>query len=490
MSNTNRVAIGIIKEVTKGVTPPAPAFQALRITGTPNLANTPQVVVSNELAPDRQISDRPLVGQQAGGDIGFEVSPDALDDLWEGGLWSDWINKPDKLNVTADSSITDVGTVADTYAVDAGGASFVAGHLVRASGFVDAPNNQRFRVVSSTAITIVGGALGLTINSAPQAGARLQVVGFEGAADDLDLTTAGGNKMTSTLLDFTTLGLVVGEWIKIGGGVAINQFAIPGNNGWYRISSIATSALGFDIVPTGFAIEASVGSLQVQCWIGDYIRNGVVEHTFAIERQFQDHSPVTYEYFNQQTIGNLNLTGGAQAILTGVATFLGTKSNIQDSGRFSGATDIAAPTNDVMNTSNHVTKIGEGGVEVTGPNFVLGFGVAINNQLRGNPGIGSVGLVDIGSGEADITGTLSTYFGDKTLVEKVLNNTKTDLHIALENGTDLKAIIMDLPRVKYTQGAPAVPGKNNDVTLPLEFGAQKHETLGYTMHVQRHHETV
>ena len=491
MSDTNRVAIGIIKEVTAGITPATPAFQAMRITGSPNLANSPQVVTSNELAPDRQISDRPLVGVQAGGDIGFEVSPNALDDIWEGALWSLWNNKPIIEQSVADTEITDAGTVADTYAVlSALGTQFVTGMLVRALGFTNAANNQRFRVLSSTATTVVGASLSLVAETVVPITATLQAVGFEGAADDLDLDTTAGNHMTSTLLDFTTLGLVVGEWIKVGGltGGTLD-FATPANNGWYRISAIAANILTFDIVPTGFATEVSAGSLTVQVWMGDYIRNGVIENTYAIERQFQDLAAITYEYFNQMTMGSLALTGGAQAILTGVVSFLGTSSNITET-RFSGATDVAAPTNEVMNTSSHVAKIGEGGVEVTGPNFVLGFGININNQLRGNPGIGSVGFVDIGSGEADITGSLATYFGDKTLVEKVINNTQTDLHIALENGTLLKALFMDLPRVKYTAGAPAVPGKNADVTVPLEFGAQKHETLGYTMHVQRHSETV
>lgn len=488
MSDTNRVALAIIKEVTPGTTPATPAWQAMRITGTPNLANVPSIVTSNELAPDRQISDRPLVGQQAGGDIGFEMSPDALDETWEAALWSAWINKPVKFNAVADTEIKDIGTVADTYEVDADGATYVTGHLVRAEGNLDTENNQRFRVLSSTATTVVGTSLGLVADTAPQVGSRLRVVGFEGAADDIDAAITP-NRLTSTLLDFTTLGLVVGEWIKIGGSAAGQKFTDPNLSGWARISAIAAGVLTFDIVPTGWAAEASSGGKTLQCWIGDYIRNGVVENTYALERQFQDHSPITFEYFNQMTLGVLALTVTAQSILTGSSTWLGTKSNMTET-RFVGSTDVAAPTEDVMNSSSHVVKIGENGAEVAGPNFVLAFGININNQLRGQPAVGQVGLADIGAGEADITGVMTTYFGNKDLAEKVINNTATDTHMVLENGILLKAIVMDLPRVKFIAGAPSVPGKNNDVTVPLEFGANKHETLGYTMHVQRHHETV
>src|SRR5439155_683110 len=87
-------------------------------------------------------------------------------------------------------------------------------------GFTNANNNRIFRVASSSGTTVVGPTMTLTDEAAPPAGAKLQAVGFQGAAGDLVIS---GLTMTSTLLDFTTLGLVAGEWLKIGGSDSAMQ---------------------------------------------------------------------------------------------------------------------------------------------------------------------------------------------------------------------------------------------------------------------------
>ena len=46
-------------------------------------------------------------------------------------------------------------------------------------------------------------------------------------------------------------------------------------------------------------------------------------------------------------------------------------------------------------------------------------------------------------------------------------------------------MIFDLPRIKFSGGAPDVPGKNQDVTIPGTYQAILEPTLGYTMSVQR-----
>jgi len=62
-----------VREATPGVTPATPAFQLLRITSE-SLTYTAETALSNELNPDRQVSDVLTTGGQSGGDISFEVS--------------------------------------------------------------------------------------------------------------------------------------------------------------------------------------------------------------------------------------------------------------------------------------------------------------------------------------------------------------------------------------------------------------------------------
>ncbi|TGV23899.1 hypothetical protein EN811_31160, partial [bacterium M00.F.Ca.ET.168.01.1.1] len=87
---------------------------------------------------------------------------------------------------------------------------------------------------------------GITDEAAPAAAARMKVVGFQGSSGDITATSTG---IGSTTLDFTTLGLTVGQWIKIGGIAAGEQFATAALNTFARITAIAANALTLDNLP-------------------------------------------------------------------------------------------------------------------------------------------------------------------------------------------------------------------------------------------------
>jgi hypothetical protein len=335
-----------------------------------------------------------------------------------------------------------------------------------------------FRVGSSTGTTIVGPSLSLTDEAAPPKGARIQAVGFQGASGDL-VADGAAKTIASTSLDFTTLGLTVGEWLKP------SNFAITvANNGWSRLSAIAENTLTFDIVPSGWGDDAGT-SATIKVFWGDYIRNGVSEHSYSIERQYTDHDPVEYEVFRGMEVDQTTFTFDAQAVMKGQMTFMGKDAVISET-RTSGATDIAAPTNSVLNTSSNVGQIAEGGSPVVGPNFVMNSEIVIANNLRARTAIGTVGAVSIGAGECSVTGKLNTYFGDRTLYEKVLDNSQTSYSIRVSRSdAHNQTLLVDLPRMKFSDGSPDVPGKNQDVMAELSFQAFMHETLGYTIAIQR-----
>src|SRR4051812_26718909 len=161
-------------------------MRGARFTGE-SLAFNQQFVDSNEVRSDRMLADPIKTMASSQGSLNIELSypvdnsPES--DMLRSAFYSTWVNAPAFDNDgTADSVITDAGTVANTYAVVSGGASVKLGHLVRATNFTNSANNQVFRAASSTATTIVGAALGLTAETVPPATARLKVIGFQGAA--------------------------------------------------------------------------------------------------------------------------------------------------------------------------------------------------------------------------------------------------------------------------------------------------------------------
>src|SRR3546814_17933463 len=110
-------------------------------------------------------------------------------------------------------------------------------------GNTDAGNNGLFSV-ASVASNVITTNENLVTDAAPAATATMTTVGFEGAAGDIDVDASSTlPALTSTILDFTTLGLVPGEWIFIGGDDATNAFISTAgsgnevNNGFARIQN-------------------------------------------------------------------------------------------------------------------------------------------------------------------------------------------------------------------------------------------------------------
>jgi hypothetical protein len=482
INSTNRVAHGKVRESTFGVIPTSPAIKAIRVTSS-SLSAKPTTIVSDEIRSDRQVTDLNLVGTQADGDVGAELSFLAQDDDFEEVLQSAWVSNPNIVNIAADTQIS--ALTATTATVAAGGAAFLAGMIALLSGFTTAGNNKAAVVASSTATTVVFPSSTFTEEAgAIPVGASLRAVGVQGAASDI-VATAGPNGLSSTLLDFTTLGLVAGQWIKVGGAAAGAKFATAANNDWCRILSIAADAMLFDRVPASWGADVGTGK-TISIFFGDYLRNGSTLLSSTFERQYLDQSPVSYEYLTGMCLDKVALTVSSQKIMTMVKSYIGETGTISTS-RASGASDVAAPVNQILNASANVGRLGVNGATVTGPNYVMEATIDIANNLRPLNAVGNLGAIGMGNGEFTLTGSLNTYFGDLTYYNLLLANSASsfDFRVGRADGNK-EAYLFDMPRMKFSSGAPTVPGKNQNVMLPLAFQALRDPTLGYTIHMQRH----
>lgn len=470
MTDSNRTRLGYIEEATPGTTPAVlyagtawSNFRSARFTGEGvnfNIANT----TSNEIRSDRQVADLIQNGAQNAGNIDFEMSfptvRSFLGDFIGAAFFSDWVSTPEFFNLTADSTITDAGTTANTYQVASGGASVVTGHLVRASGFTNSANNQLFRCTSSTGTTVVGTALGLVAETAPPAGARLKVVGAEGASGDITATASG---LASTTLNFTTLGLQVGQWVKVGSTVAGNAFATAANNDWVRITAIAANALTCDNLPTGWAVDSGTGK-AIRLWFGDVLRNGTTKRSFTLEKGFLAQTTPTYALYNGLSVNTLGLNLAANEVVTGQFGLMGLT---HSSSAAALGTPASATTADVFNAVSNVGRIAEGGTLVSGPNYIRSLGIQIANNLREQVGIGTLGLVGIGVGRFEVSGSMMTYFGSSALYDKYVANTASS--VSVRNQKNGQAVIYSLPRVKFESGSIVARGRDQDVMVDLGY---------------------
>lgn len=490
MSDTNRVSLRFVEESVAGTIPATPNWQTMCITGAPTLAAVPATVISNKIRDDRQISDLILVGTEASGEIPAEMAFGVADELNEAAFGSRYqVRNGQRLNNKGATEITAAAAAVDFTVTDEGN-TVVVDDILRGEGFGVAGNNA-FHIVNGVPSNTSFPTATAVAEVTPPSTATLHVVGRRSAAGDLDLTVAGSTSLDSTILDFTTLNLSAGDWIKLNG-----FSATPANNGYYRILSIAAASIIFDREPDGIATELPVGAVDV--FMGERLINGTELISFSMEEVFNDHSPITFQYLRGMHVDGFEWTADAQSVITNQYTFLGfnafysdattpaTETSVDGTGRVTGSVTLPIPEFQVLNSSSNVARISRGGIPITGSNFVLQAVMTIANNLRGRPAVGSLGFVSVGQGEFSVTGSLQTYFDDSSLARDVVNNTETAYDTIFQDDSG-HVTLFDLPRIKFSEGAPEVPGKNDDVTINLAYQAILDPTLGYTAKTMRFH---
>ena len=499
MSDSNRVGLRFFRSSQRTAPIPAGPFNLdqLRYTGTPNLAFVPNTIVSEEIRPDRQISDLILVGAEAGGDTGIELSYEAFDSLLTGAMFNVYSNVVRKTGVV---EIT--GFAAGVINVDTGG-DFIVGQVVRLQKLATGDVGDGIFEITNIAVNALSanplaGTTTTAILGTETVGANtdLEVTGFAAQANaDITVTVGGGDAVFQFPAGALDNALGTGVPITIGAWMKMADFATAGNNVWFRIREVDLAA---DTVTTeaqtGMATDAAATE-QVVAFYGSRVENGaqaISAHQFAVERRFEDHSPITRELFLGMALNNFNITLAPQAIAVGSLTWFGFNSAVSNASPnytplyANLPVDVVAEQFDVYNTSSDIGRLGRGidPIDSAGLNFVLEATIEINNNLRRQPAVGVFGASGIGVGEFSVTGTLSTYFDNDAILQDILANNETTLDL-ITQGADGRSMIFDLPRIKFSGGAPDVPGKNQDVTIPGTYQAILSSVFGYTMSTQR-----
>jgi hypothetical protein len=496
MSNTNRVTIRATAEATFGVVPSTPDFVELCMTGAPGLAFSPKTEPSAKIRSDRQLDDLILVGGEATGDINSELAFYIHDQFLEGALFSAFQTRVNRLNNEQETQITAAAAATDFTVTDEGD-TIIENDIVRGENFSVAANNV-FHIAEAASTNISFITLTAAAETTPPNQARLTVVGHRSADGDQALAISGTTgTLTATILDFTTvaaLGLQAGDWICLDGFVAT-----PANNGFYRLQiDPVAKILTFDLVPLGAVTETPAGAVDI--YVGDRLTNGTTTKSYSLEEEFADHTAeITYQYFRGMTIDQYKISAPSQAIVTTGVTFSGKDAFYsttsegatleqlpggETNGRATGATTITAQSVDILNSSSNVARLSENGVAITGANYVTEFTVEVANNLRQRNAVGFLGAISIGDGEFTVTGSMNTFFDNSDLARKVISNENTAVDVRYVDDNS-HAIVIDLPKIKFNDGAAEVAAKNEDTTLPLGYTALRHAVFGYTMNYQR-----
>lgn len=329
---------------------------------------------------------------------------------------------------------------------------------------------------------------GLTDESPAGTGARVEVAGYQTATGDVTITNDGVDLpfMTATVLDFTTLPLIAGEWIWIGGDGAAFEFATAADNGWARIRSITTHVLTFDKTSSEMVTDNGSGK-TIQFFWGKMLRNEAtpniqVRRTYTMERTLGDpdlSAPTTpqAEYVvgavsNEMTV---NMTTAEKVTLD--LTFLGTDyMTIDTTGTIlSAAVGASAPaivSEDAFNTTSHTVRAKMSVLSNTdsAPTSLFAeiteFKFTVKNNLKANKAVGKLGPFEITAGFFEGSGSVQAYFNQVAAVQAVRNNADVSIDFALAKNNE--GILYDL-RLLTLQSKGLDVKINEPILLPIEM---------------------
>lgn len=282
------------------------------------------------------------------------------------------------------------------------------------------------------------------------------------AATDISVTKTGGTPNTwvlgSSSTDFTAQSWVVGQFIKIAG------FSVAGTF-WAQIASI-DSASAVTIYPLSDVATEAAGD-AVTITPANFVRNGITKSSFTVQKAFTDLATPEFWNFTGARISTWSLELATGSILTTVFGVLAKDASMTET-QFAGATINAANTNTVLNAVDNIAAIVFDGDPGGSTFYFNSLSVQLDNQLRGQEAVGTLGLIGVEAGRLSITGSIELYFENSSLFDKFRAATAFSLSF-LAQDTAGNAYIVTIPRAKYTSMEIVAGGSDQDIFASAQF---------------------
>jgi hypothetical protein len=489
--DSNCTELRIAEELTLGVLPVTPNWLVYEPNSYDDFGGEITQVARNPINQSRQRKKGVVTDLDASGGFETDLTQSNIQSIMQGFMFADFLPKGEEVPTEA-TATTDLFDVAAT-------AGFVVGDLIFVTGFVNAANNGLHlitAVILNTTIEVLGSSL---VTETPPVTALIVNVGLQAAAGEIDVDDSGDfARYTSASVDFTTLGLNVGEFIFVGGDMAALAFTTAANNGFKRIKSIATGSLEIDKSDLAMVTEPSTTE-TIQMFFGRVLKNQntkttIVRRSYQLERQLgapDDASPaqIQAEYLIGQVPGEMTISvGTADKVLVNLG-WIGTDQETIDGPTSLKTGDRPALVEaDAFNTSSDFTRLKMAVVSTTSEAptplfaFMTELEITINNNLNPNKAVSVLGAFDITAGTFQVGGSLTAYFANVSSIAAVRANADVTIDMVLAKGN--AGIAMDMPLLTLGDGRLNVE-QDEAITIPLSMdaatGAKLDPALDHTL---------
>lgn len=516
---TNNVTLQASVETVPGTTDTSPTWYLLEPNTVTKFGATVKTEARAPISKLRQQRYGTVVDLDSGAEFAHDVTQTALDVFMEGFFFALARNRDCRF---VGEPVTSSGyTIPAATSGQAAKFQWVSGgpiSLVYARGYANAGNNGQHALTSdlaasATAIPITS----LTVESSPPANVEVELCGVRATAGDLALTIAavvsgisppigtlasGSNSVSgSSKIDFTTLGLTVGQFIHIGGLLDANRFAGAGSiksYGYARIRSIAAAAITVDkmsatLIASDGTSTGSAGSLiPVDLLFGRFHRNVAVDNVDYLERSFSleaswptlgvDGSGTTPQY--SYSVGNycdkiamkLPLSKKAEATFT----FTGFDTPPPTTSRNATANAPILPSKvEAFNTTADIARLRVTNIDETGlTTDFKDLTINIGNAASAEKVIGKLGAKFMNFGNFTVDMDVTLIFTNDQVIDAVRNNTLTSFDFILRDNDG--AIVWDIPSFTLGDGSLELP-VNQSVNIKIKGTAVQDQTLGTSL---------
>ncbi|MEN6621491.1 MAG: phage tail tube protein [Smithella sp.] len=189
------------------------------------------------------------------------------------------------------------------------------------------------------------------------------------------------------------------------------------------------------------------------------LKNGILQKFFTIEDRQLDINQ--YRTFTGCQVNTFSLSIQPDAIVTTTFSVIGKEGAI--SGTSLDSTPTAPSGNDPFDSfSGSILEAGNTLLSVTA------LDLTVENNIQPAFVIGSDVTPQLEYGRSNVTGTITAFYENDTLINKFINETDSELVFSLADGITGNTYTFTLPRVKYNGAdVPLQNEQGRTITLPF-----------------------
>lgn len=491
-SLTNNFATAYAVEQSVGVLPTTPVWKLLEPNTINAFGSTITTVERTPISKDRQARKGTVTDLDSAVEHDADWTMDSFEDFIASFIFANWQNSSAQMySIKSGTGAGNLAAAAAAYTHDALGAAFAQNTLVFARGFSNAVNNGLFAVAAAATTTntpIAGGAQVAETPSLQQA-AQLETAGFRFADLTWDDTA---KQIGSVAVDLTTLGLSLGQFIRVGSGA--NDFTNGAIMG--RITAITSALITLDKITNIGTGTLNGGGNEVASAVdllyGRFFKNVSVDDSDYLEQYLQFEAAFNnlaspgpgdeYEYAKGNLANQVTFT----LPLTDKATigfgFIGTDTEPPTGSRATGA---ATPQNPVktgaLNTSADIARLRITELDETGLSTCFkSMALTLNNNVSPEKCLGVLGAQFMNTGNFLVTLEAELLFTNGKVIEAIRQNRTVTMDFGVEN--DDGGIWVDIPAMTLGNGARSFP-VNESILVTLSGNAFGDPTLGTSIGV-------